>query len=78
MGSIITIIVLAAILIAAHKDGVFKSASNTVLGGVCAGIAQRYSMNIALVRVLAVLLALVTGGFVVVLYLLMWVSLPRR
>lgn len=78
MSTIITIIVLAAILIAAHKDGNFKSSSNSVIGGVCGGIAQRYSMSPALVRVLAVLLAIVTGGFVVALYLLMWVSLPRR
>ena len=68
--------VLAAALIACHKAGLRRS-DDSVLGGVCAGIAARTNLTPALVRTLAVLAVLLTGGTVVVLYILLWASLPQ-
>ena len=45
------------------------------LGGVCAGIARRYGVDAALVR-LAFVVATVAGGFGIVLYALLWLVMP--
>jgi signal transduction histidine kinase len=45
------------------------------LGGVCAGIARRYGVDIVLVR-LAFVVATAAGGFGVFLYLLLWLVIP--
>jgi signal transduction histidine kinase len=45
------------------------------LGGVCAGIARRYGIDAALVR-LAFVVATAAGGFGIVLYALGWLVIP--
>ena len=45
------------------------------LGGVCAGIARRYGVDAALVR-LAFVVATAAGGFGLALYLLAWLVIP--
>lgn len=47
-----------------------------MLGGVCAGLADYFHIDVTIVRVLAVMLALVTGGAAVVLYLAMVLIMP--
>jgi phage shock protein C len=45
-----------------------------MLGGVCAGIAQRYSWNVTLVRVVFSIAGLLVIGLIV--YLVLWAVLP--
>jgi signal transduction histidine kinase len=45
------------------------------LGGVCAGVARRYGVDPALVR-LAFVVATAAGGFGIILYALLWLVLP--
>ncbi|MGH2714904.1 MAG: PspC domain-containing protein, partial [Thermoleophilaceae bacterium] len=45
------------------------------LGGVCAGIARRYGIDPALVR-LAFVVATAAGGFGIALYALCWLVIP--
>jgi signal transduction histidine kinase len=45
------------------------------LGGVCAGIARRYGIDVALVR-LAFVVATAAGGFGIALYALGWLVIP--
>jgi signal transduction histidine kinase len=45
------------------------------LGGVCAGIARRYGIDVTLVR-LAFVVATAAGGFGVALYALLWLVVP--
>ena len=45
------------------------------LGGVCAGIARRYGVDPALVR-LAFVVATAAGGFGIALYALGWLVIP--
>jgi signal transduction histidine kinase/phage shock protein PspC (stress-responsive transcriptional regulator) len=52
-----------------------RDRSNGWLGGVCAGIARRYGIDAALVR-LAFVIATAAGGFGVVAYLLAWLVIP--
>lgn len=48
-----------------------------VIAGVCAGLAQRFGWNTTLVRLLFVLSCLLPGPQIV-LYLVLWVLMPRR
>jgi len=67
----------AAALIACHKAGLRRFTNDEVFGGVCAGVAARVNLTPNLVRTLTVLAALCTGGTVVVLYILLWITLPK-
>lgn len=77
LSGILLFIVLAVSLVACHRAGLRRNSSDEVLGGVCSGIASRLDLTPALVRVLAVLALLLTGGFVVLVYILLWASLPK-
>lgn len=77
ISGIILFLVLALALIACHKSGLRRSSRDYVFGGVCSGIAARTNLEPSLVRVLAVLALLLTGGTVLLLYILLWISLPQ-
>jgi phage shock protein PspC (stress-responsive transcriptional regulator) len=57
-----------------RRSSVTRS-QDRVIAGVCAGIAQRFGISAAIVRVGAVILAVFGPG--VFLYLLAWLLLPR-
>ena len=48
-----------------------------MIGGVCAGIAQRFGWNVATVRVLAVLSVFIPGPQVLI-YLGLWLLVPAE
>jgi phage shock protein C len=52
-----------------------RRATGRVLGGVCGGVADYAGLDVALVRLIAVLLALVSGVGVVA-YVAAWALLP--
>jgi phage shock protein C len=54
-----------------------RSDTDRVIAGVAGGIAQRFDINPTLLRVAWVLSVLV-GGFGVLLYLILWIALPKR
>ncbi len=55
----------------------YRSADNRWLAGVCGGLAQYFSIDPTVVRVIFVVLALFgLGG--AILYLLLWVLLPNE
>ena len=50
-----------------------------VVGGVCAGLAEYVGMDVAVVRVLYVVLLIFTAGIpLVLLYLAMWALVPPK
>ena len=51
---------------------------NLYIGGVCAGIAEYYGLDALVVRILAILLALVTFGLIGIVYLVLWAHLPLQ
>ena len=55
----------------------YRSKTNRKLAGVCGGLAQYFNVDATLIRVLFVLLA-VLGGSGLVLYLAMWIIVPRE
>jgi phage shock protein C len=53
-----------------------RSETDRVIAGVAGGIAQRFGINSTLVR-LAWVLAVLFGGFGVLVYLILWIALPK-
>ena len=55
-----------------------KNLENRKLSGVCAGIADYYNTDANLIRLIAILLAVFTGGAVVLAYIAAAFILPVR
>jgi phage shock protein PspC (stress-responsive transcriptional regulator) len=58
-------------------DGLERPEEGRLVAGVCAGIARSLDLDPALLRIAAILLAL-AWGIGILLYLLLWVAIPRR
>jgi phage shock protein PspC (stress-responsive transcriptional regulator) len=56
------------------ERGLSRPRQNRVLGGVSAGLARRYDVNPLVMRVLAVLSAVIVSPL---LYIALWVLMPR-
>lgn len=56
----------------------YRSHTDSVLGGVAGGVAEYLDTDPAIVRVLWALLAIITGGVFFVLYIVMWVVVPYQ
>ncbi|WP_395725879.1 PspC domain-containing protein [Nakamurella sp.] len=52
------------------------STSDKMIGGVCGGIAAYFNVDPTLIRLIAVVLALLGGGGVLA-YLLAWIVIPK-
>ena len=59
------------------QQRLFRSRTDVMLGGVCAGLAAFFGLDPTLVRIFFVLMALGTG-FGVFLYILMWIVVPAE
>lgn len=59
-----------------NERRLFRDADNGVIGGVCLGLAAYFKVDVVFVRILMVLLGLI-GGFVVPLYIILWIVIPR-
>ena len=54
----------------------YRSRTDSVLGGVCGGIAERYGWDPILVRIISLIL-LFTVGFALPVYIVMWMIVPK-
>ena len=54
-----------------------RNTQNAMLGGVCSGLADRFGLDVTLVRVLTVLGVVFGLGSVAVAYIVAWVLLPK-
>jgi phage shock protein C len=54
----------------------YRSQSESILGGVAGGVAEYIDYDPAIVRAVWALLALITGGAFLILYIVMWVVVP--
>jgi phage shock protein PspC (stress-responsive transcriptional regulator) len=60
------------------NDRLYRSRQDRVIGGVCAGVADRLDLDPSLVRVGWALLTIVTGGAFLLLYVVMLVIVPEE
>ena len=55
----------------------YRSRQHRFLGGVCAGMAERYGWDIALVRIATILIFfLLAGPLVLIAYMVAWIIIP--
>jgi phage shock protein PspC (stress-responsive transcriptional regulator) len=55
----------------------YRSRRDSILGGVAGGVADYFEMDPSIVRIAWAVLALVTGGIFLVLYIVMWIVVPE-
>jgi phage shock protein PspC (stress-responsive transcriptional regulator) len=55
----------------------YRSRRDSILGGVAGGVADYFDMDPSIVRIAWAILALVTGGIFLVLYIVMWIVVPE-
>jgi phage shock protein PspC (stress-responsive transcriptional regulator) len=48
------------------------------IAGVCIGLSQAYGLDLALVRIFAVIGLFFSGGLVAVAYLACWIGIPEE
>ncbi len=53
----------------------YRDENDKVLGGVCAGLANYFGIDVTIVRVIFVVLA-ISFGFGLITYLILWIALP--
>ena len=58
------------------NQGLARPREGRMIAGVCAGLARRYGMPVFLVRVLTVAAGI--AGFGVIVYLALWVLMPKE
>ncbi len=62
-----------------NKNRLTRSNNNRVIAGVCAGLAQWLGWDIALVRLLYLLVSIFSAGFPGVLaYIILWIVVPEE
>jgi len=61
-----------------HKQPkkLYRCDYDTVVGGVCAGIAEYAELDINLVRIITIIATLFSGGTVAIAYFIVWAILP--
>jgi phage shock protein C len=54
----------------------YRSNSNKVIAGVCGGMGEYFDVDPTLLRLITVVGALASGGFLILAYVLAWIILP--
>lgn len=59
------------------KNNMLRRTQNSIIGGVCGGIAKWLGISPLVVRTLAIL-ALIVYGFGIWLYIILWIFIPKE
>ena len=59
------------------KHKMYRDPEDRVLGGVCSGTGAYLNISPLAIRLLVFLLFVLTGGFIVILYIFFWIVLPK-
>lgn len=62
----------------AYKKILYRDPKHAIIGGVCAGIAERLDVDVLLVRVAAIVAFVMSLGIVSLVYLVLWTILPIK
>lgn len=55
-----------------------RLSSDKKLGGVCAGLARNFGMDVTVMRLAYAILTFLTGSLLLWIYLLLWIVLPEE
>jgi phage shock protein PspC (stress-responsive transcriptional regulator) len=73
---ILGLIVLVIVAVLLSRSGV-RRVSDGPIAGVCGGLARHFGTTELLMRVVAVIALLCTGGTAIVIYIILWAALPK-
>lgn len=59
------------------KKRLYRDPDSRVLGGVCGGMAAYFEMDPVILRIIFVLLFFVIGPFNILVYLILWIAVPK-
>ena len=55
----------------------FRDTDNAMIAGVAAGLAEYFGLDVLLIRILFVLVTIITTGFGILLYIVLWLLVPE-
>lgn len=55
----------------------YRDPDNSVLGGVSAGLAAYFNVDILLIRILFIIFTVLGGGVPVLIYIVLWIAVPK-
>lgn len=55
----------------------FRDPDNNIFGGVCSGLGFYFNIESIIIRILFIILILVGWGFPVLIYLILWIAVPK-
>lgn len=58
------------------RNKLHRSTYDSMIGGVCGGLAETLDVDTSIIRLIAVLLLLFGPGMLI--YIIMWIILPQR
>jgi phage shock protein C len=61
-----------------HKQGLIRPRDGRWIGGVCAGLARRFGMSPAMMRLLFVATLIIIPGSQFIIYPILWVLMPSE
>jgi phage shock protein PspC (stress-responsive transcriptional regulator) len=61
-----------------RRQGLVRPREGRILGGVCAGLARRFGIGPAMMRVLFVVTLIVIPGSQILVYPLLWILMPSE
>lgn len=59
------------------SDKKLTRSSNRIIAGVCAGLAEYFGLDVTMVRVLYVVLSVAPAFSGTLVYLVLWILMPR-
>ena len=59
------------------RKRIFRDPQNSMLGGVCAGIANYLHIDVTVVRLITVLLFFLSASTVAIIYIILWIVVPE-
>ncbi|WP_297091574.1 PspC domain-containing protein [uncultured Draconibacterium sp.] len=60
-----------------RKRKLYRDPEQTVLAGVCGGLSVYFNMDPVVIRLIVVLLALLTSGAGILVYVILWIVVPK-
>jgi phage shock protein PspC (stress-responsive transcriptional regulator) len=61
------------------SNGIKRSRNNSIIAGVCGGIAEHFGWSVTATRVVYVLASVLSAAFPgIIVYLVLWLVLPRE
>ncbi|MBT3384318.1 MAG: PspC domain-containing protein [Prolixibacteraceae bacterium] len=62
---------------AKQKRRLYRDPEQRVLGGVCSGLAAYFNIDLAILRIVTVVIILITSGAGLLAYLILWIAVPK-